>query len=232
MQELVQVVKRILAFAENQPPVSLQVELAESMEGQPFLLADCRWQADADDWRQYLLGWQAFLQELKPEKKEDWQRLFQEFLTMDINGLWAYQPGQTEAAWVRTLIFYPILKQQKEMLKKELETKNNIAHCPLCGSIPLLAVLSGPGGARQLVCGSCTTRWDYPALACPACGNRDHETLYYRKAEELPGWQLDSCRKCGYSLKVLDLRTGKQDVHPWLLDAESIALNFVNQKEE
>jgi len=210
----------------------LQLELASDLERQPYLLADCRWQVENAEWQRYLEGWCSFLQQLKPEQSLQWQNIFEEFIEMDINQLWNYHPGSGEAAWVRNLVFLPLLTQQLELLQKELTERKAAEHCPVCCSPPLLAVLNGPGGARRLVCGTCTARWEYPALACPSCGNRDHETLFYRQVAELPGWQIDGCRKCGATLKVLDLRTGNQDAHPWVLDAESIALNFVDQKEE
>src|SRR5208283_5317046 len=51
------------------------------------------------------------------------------------------------------------------------------SHCPVCGSPPLLAELSGKDGARSLRCGRCGARWRYPRLACAWCGERDHSAL-------------------------------------------------------
>lgn len=232
MQELVQVIKQLLEYGREQMPAGVQLELAANLEQQPYLLADCRWQVEMAEWQRYLEGWCSFLQQLKPGQSQQWQAIFKEFQTFDINQLWNYHPGSGEAAWVRNLVFLPILTRQQEMLQPELIERKLTEYCPVCGSPPLLAVLHGQGGARRLVCGTCTARWDFPALACPRCGNRDHETLFYRQVAELPGWQIDGCSKCSATLKVLDLRTGRQDAHPWVLDAESIALNFVDQEEE
>ena len=52
-------------------------------------------------------------------------------------------------------------------------------HCPVCGSPPLLADLSGEGGKRTLHCSLCETAWPYTRLRCPFCENDNRDDLSY-----------------------------------------------------
>ncbi len=79
-------------------------------------------------------------------------------------------------------------------------------HCPLCGSLPLLASLDPENGARRLHCGLCESSWPYPRLKCPFCENQDQEKLEVIKAEEEAGLRVETCQACGHHLRTLDLR--------------------------
>jgi len=98
-------------------------------------------------------------------------------------------------------------------------------HCPVCGSAPKLADLSGEGGKRTLHCSLCETAWPYPRLRCPFCENDNREDLSYLKAESEEGLRVDLCNRCGQYLKTIDLRelagpviVPLDDVATWHLD--------------
>ncbi len=98
-------------------------------------------------------------------------------------------------------------------------------HCPVCGSAPGLADLSGEGGKRRLHCSLCETVWAYPRLQCPFCENDNREDLSYLRAENEEGLRVDLCSRCGNYLKTIDLRelpgtviVPLDDVATWHLD--------------
>ena len=98
-------------------------------------------------------------------------------------------------------------------------------HCPVCGSAPRLADLSGEGGKRRLHCSLCETAWPYPRLRCPFCENDNREELSYLRAESEEGLRVDLCGRCDNYLKTMDLREIQgpiilplDDVATWHLD--------------
>jgi len=101
----------------------------------------------------------------------------------------------------------------------------NHGHCPVCGSAPRLADLSGEGGRRRLHCSLCETAWPYPRLRCPFCENDNRKELSYLRAENEEGFRVDLCDRCNHYLKTMDLReiSGPvilplDDVATWHLD--------------
>ncbi len=98
-------------------------------------------------------------------------------------------------------------------------------HCPVCGSAPGLAEISGEGGARTLHCSVCETAWPYNRLRCPFCESDDFKQLTYLKPEQEQWSQVEVCGLCGQYLKTLDLRelagpiiVPLDDVATWHLD--------------
>jgi len=98
-------------------------------------------------------------------------------------------------------------------------------HCPVCGSAPRLADLSGEGGKRKLHCSLCETAWSYPRLRCPFCENDNRKELSYLRAENEEGLRVDLCGRCNNYLKTMDLREiagpiilPLDDVATWHLD--------------
>ncbi|MDH3345485.1 MAG: formate dehydrogenase accessory protein FdhE [Desulfobacteraceae bacterium] len=101
----------------------------------------------------------------------------------------------------------------------------SFGHCPVCGSAPGLADLSGEGGKRRLHCSLCETAWPYPRLRCPFCENDNREELSYLRAKNEEHLRVDLCGQCNNYLKTLDLReiSGPiilplDDVATWHLD--------------
>jgi FdhE protein len=78
--------------------------------------------------------------------------------------------------------------------------------CGMCGSPPTMATLRREDGRRILTCGLCGTGWEFPRLACPWCGTRDHEALsILRLSPEDPRW-IEACESCRGYIKTVDER--------------------------
>jgi len=107
----------------------------------------------------------------------------------------------------------------------------SFGHCPVCGSAPGLAELSGEGGKRTLHCSLCETAWSYPRLQCPFCESQEPGNLGYLKATEEEGIQVDVCSACGQYLKTLDLRRLAGPIILPLDDAATWHLDLVARKE-
>ena len=103
-------------------------------------------------------------------------------------------------------------------------------HCPVCGSAPKLADLSGEGGKRNLHCSLCETVWTYPRLKCPFCENDNRKDLSYLRAENEEGLRVDLCSRCGHYLKTIDLRERPGPVIVPLDDVATWHLDLVAQK--
>ncbi|MFO7554720.1 MAG: formate dehydrogenase accessory protein FdhE [Desulfobacterales bacterium] len=106
----------------------------------------------------------------------------------------------------------------------------NYGHCPVCGSAPRLADLSGEGGKRRLHCSLCETAWPYPRLRCPFCENDNKKKLSYLRAESEEGLRVDLCGHCNNYLKTIDLR---EIAGPVILPLDDVAtwhLDIVAQK--
>jgi FdhE protein len=103
-------------------------------------------------------------------------------------------------------------------------------HCPVCGSAPKLADLSGEGGKRSLHCSLCETVWTYPRLQCPFCENDNRKNLSYLRAENEEGLRVDLCSRCGHYLKTIDLRELPGPVIVPLDDVATWHLDLIAQK--
>lgn len=81
--------------------------------------------------------------------------------------------------------------------------------CPHCGGAPQLSVLDagGPdqGGSRQLQCATCLSRWAFPRVACPGCGERDEHRLEYFHSPAFDHVRIDACESCRRYVKTVDL---------------------------
>jgi len=106
----------------------------------------------------------------------------------------------------------------------------NHGHCPVCGSAPKLADLSGEGGKRTLHCSLCETAWPYVRLHCPFCENDNREDLSYLRAESEEGLRVDLCGRCGHYLKTIDLRELPGPIIVPLDDMATWHLDLIAQK--
>lgn len=107
----------------------------------------------------------------------------------------------------------------------------SFGHCPVCGSAPGLAELSGPDGQRALHCALCETAWPYPRLKCPFCEKQEPGSISYIKAENEEGLQAELCAGCGQYIKTIDLRQVAGPVIMPLDDAASWHLDLLAQRQ-
>jgi FdhE protein len=103
-------------------------------------------------------------------------------------------------------------------------------HCPVCGSPPRLADLSGEGGRRRLHCALCETAWYFRRRHCPFCLNDDPETQEVLLSEGEEGLRVDLCLVCGQHVKTLDLRVLSGPVIVWLDDLSTWHLDLAADK--
>jgi FdhE protein len=103
-------------------------------------------------------------------------------------------------------------------------------YCPVCGAMPLLAILQ-EDGKRSGVCGACETAWSLPRLFCPYCENTQPETLRYFFQEDQEGFRLDVCEACRHYLKTLDLRKKGMSPVPVIDDLLTTHLDLWAQKK-
>jgi formate dehydrogenase accessory protein FdhE len=102
------------------------------------------------------------------------------------------------------------------------------SHCPVCGSPPLLAELSGKAGARSLRCARCGTGWGFPRLACVWCGEQDADALRAVHGEGDAGVrQADCCNTCRGYLKAIAVLDPLDYVSLLTTDLETAGLDLV-----
>ena len=100
--------------------------------------------------------------------------------------------------------------------------------CPVCGSPPLFAELSGKDGARSLRCARCGSRWRYPRLACVWCGEQDAEALSAVHGEGEAGVrQADCCKTCRGYLKAISVLDPLDYVSLLTTDLETAGLDLI-----
>jgi FdhE protein len=105
------------------------------------------------------------------------------------------------AATVLRLTLFPVFTQVNaalEALRRGARWQRG--YCLTCGSWPLLGEFRGLEQTRFLRCGLCAADWEFPRLACPFCGTRDHRLLGYFHVEgEEARWRAATCDACrGY----------------------------------
>jgi len=108
--------------------------------------------------------------------------------------------------------------------------------CPACGALPLLAELHSnkEDSSRVLRCGRCATAWSIGRLACPACGERDHNQLRYLHVDgDMDHRRAECCTSCGFYVKalaVLDPLKGEKlfdaDLETLAMDALAIGAGY------
>jgi FdhE protein len=124
------------------------------------------------------------------------------------------------------------------LLASEIARRNSditgwtFGHCPVCGSAPGLAELSGEGGKRALHCALCETLWPYSRLKCPFCEKEEPGAISYLKAENEEGMQAELCAGCGQYIKTLDLRQLAGPLIAPLDDAATWHLDLIAQRRD
>jgi formate dehydrogenase maturation protein FdhE len=80
--------------------------------------------------------------------------------------------------------------------------------CPVCGGEPDFSTIM-PSAERHLICGRCTARWKFDAVACPYCGNADRSRI---KSFTSRAYRIYACDACHRYLKAYDARAASRPV--------------------
>jgi FdhE protein len=156
-------------------------------------------------------------------------------LTSDVDTIQATAKELNVDSPVLTLLLRlslrPALLEMAQTVRDRLNLEHwHHGHCPVCGSAPLLADLSGEGGKRTLHCSLCETAWSFTRLRCPFCENDNKDDLNYLMAENEKGLRVDICSRCGNYLKTIDLRELPGPVIVPLDDAATWHLDLIAQE--
>jgi hypothetical protein len=76
--------------------------------------------------------------------------------------------------------------------------------CPVCGSAPMLAVLRGMEGKRNLACSLCLHEWNSGVEQCFHCGARRDEKVSRHFFDEMAHVSLETCDSCRTYLPCID----------------------------
>jgi len=157
--------------------------------------------------------WVDSIKKLEGMTERDFSDLIVSFLEGDrkrVSGIISRLDIQPEVAeFVVFQTFKPFLRAYAEAASLNIDIENWLENfCPVCGNRAKIAVIRGEEGKRYLRCSHCETEWLYKLLACPNCGNNDHQTLSFLLIEETPGYRLDVCEVCKSYLKTIDARAG------------------------
>ncbi|MGB9627491.1 MAG: formate dehydrogenase accessory protein FdhE [Thermodesulfobacteriota bacterium] len=126
----------------------------------------------------------------------------------------------------------PSIEAIVEQIQREVDPETWLkGYCPLCGSLPYLALLKGEGGKRYLLCSYCGYEWRVDRLFCPFCGNKDQGTLQYFTAEGEEHYRVDICDQCRQYIKTIDLRE-MELMDPGLEDLATLHLDLIASKKE
>lgn len=102
--------------------------------------------------------------------------------------------------------------------------------CPICGSRPGMAELSGEEGRRMLSCSACSFSWQFKRLTCAYCGCDDPEKLSYFTAGD-GATRVDTCKACSRYIKTRDSRKAASDVPLEVEDLLTIHLDLLASRE-
>jgi FdhE protein len=98
-------------------------------------------------------------------------------------------------------------------------------YCPICGNVPILAMLEGEGG-KSLICSFCWYQWSVKRGFCPFCGNQDSKTQQYFYNEEERELRVDLCDSCKKYLKTIDTRNAERLIYPPLEQISTLHLDI------
>jgi FdhE protein len=121
----------------------------------------------------------------------------------------------------------PSIEAGVEQLRGELDPETwRKGHCPACGSLPSLSLLKGEEGRRYLLCSFCGYQWRTDRLSCPACNNKEQESLEYFCGEGEEAFRIDLCDRCHRYIKTIDYRS-LEESDPSLEDLATLHLDVL-----
>jgi len=116
--------------------------------------------------------------------------------------------------------------------KADLKASWPHGHCPLCGSMPIMADLREKEGFKYNICGFCHAEFHVPRLQCPFCLEKDTSKLEYYEAKEEPGLRINACKTCSMYIKQTDFRVLDRRSLPLVDDLDSLTLDVVAREKK
>jgi FdhE protein len=121
----------------------------------------------------------------------------------------------------------PSIEAGMMQVSKELESDPWLkGTCPICGSLPSLALLSEEAGKRSLLCSFCGHQWRIDRFLCPFCNNKEQGSFRYLYGEGEESYRIDICEKCRQYIKTIDLRK-TEGPDPSLEDLATLHLDIL-----
>lgn len=161
------------------------------------------------------------------------QELFDRFMDDDAKffGTWAERmpDAPKTVSFLAFASLIPSLERAAEDLAPKLPIMKvpAVSTCPLCGGLPLITSIREKEGLRHATCSFCRHDYRIKRLACPVCGEEDHEKLSFFTVDEEPGFRVDVCESCKTYVKTIDFRELDRIAVPVLDDLDSLALDYV-----
>lgn len=132
--------------------------------------------------------------------------------------------------FVRCLHRFMLAKRARDLQPALEGHKWSKGYCPVCGSLPMLAIL-GENGQRFLHCADCGHRWVFPRLTCPSCDHEDPENsnlLFIDECKEESAYFCDACRSY---LLTANRSTAIAPYHPELVALSMVHLDLILQEK-
>jgi FdhE protein len=169
------------------------------------------------------------IRDLLGKKKIDLKKLFDGGVKEETIGQVAAESGLDKSilSFFLQSSIRPSIEAGVEQLRGEVDPETwRKGHCPACGSPPSLSLLKGVEGKRYLLCSCCGSQWRADRLRCPACDNKERESLGYFCAEGEEAFRIDLCDRCHRYIKTIDYRS-LEESDPCLEDLATLHLDIL-----
>jgi FdhE protein len=140
------------------------------------------------------------------------------------------------AATVLAFLVYNAVKPSLSLFAEQAgnyldsETPWQKGYCPVCGSVPALALLRNEGH-RFLLCSFCGHEWTVNRLFCPFCENKDQKTLHYFYSDEEKEYRVHVCNVCKKYIKTVDTRNMTRPVHAVVEQVSTLHLDMLAKEQ-
>lgn len=104
--------------------------------------------------------------------------------------------------------------------------------CPVCGSLPVVAVVLGDDRLRYLVCSLCATQWHHTRIQCTACRGAEGLAYYALQGERaasvpvMDSVKAEACPRCKAYTKLLYFEKDPR-IEPFADDVATLALDLL-----
>ena len=169
------------------------------------------------------------ISEVINNKKIDLKKLFEGGVKEETIGRVAAESGldETILSFFLHSSIRPSIEAGVGQVRGEVDPETwRKGHCPVCDSLPSLSLLKGEEGRRYLLCSFCGYEWRMDRLCCPACDNRDQESLKYFCGEGEEVFRIDLCDACHHYIKTIDYRN-LEESDPCLEDLATLHLDLL-----